>query len=226
MGKMFTYNGKRMVTWNPFTGCNFNCSYCWARKLAETKLKASYPEGFIPTTHPDRLNKRFKPDDFVFVCSMGDIAFAPSIVIEVIISTAQKYPETKFLLCTKDPEIYRKVVYHQPNIYFGTTLETDRQYNVSRAPSPLQRLYSIRQSSHSHKFVSIEPIMDFNPEFVDWILTIKPEIVEIGADNYGHNLPEPSWDKVAQLMGKLRASGITVIEKDGLERLLGQLSRE
>ena len=62
--------------------------------------------------------------------------------------------------------------------------------------------------------------MDFNPEFIDWILTIKPEIVEIGADNYGHNLPEPSWNKVAQLIGKLRASGITVIEKDGLERLM------
>ena len=220
VGKMFSYNGKRMVTWNLFTGCNFNCSYCWARQLAETKLKASYPNGFIPTTHPDRLNKRFKPDDFVFVSSMGDIAFAPSIVTNVIAQTAQKYPETKFLLCTKDPEIYRKKIFHQPNIYLGTTLETDRQYNISRAPSPLQRLYSIRQSSHIHKFISVEPIMDFTPEFIDWILTIKPEIVEIGADNYGHNLPEPSWNKVAQLMGKLRASNITVIEKDGLERLM------
>ncbi len=220
---MFTYNGKRIVTWNPFTGCNFNCSYCWAKRLAETKLRLSYPNGFIPTTHPDRLNKRFKPDDFVFVSSMGDIAFAPSIVMNVIILTAQKHPETKFLLCTKDPEIYRKIELHQPNIYFGTTLETDRQYNVSRAPSPLQRLYSIRQSSHTHKFISIEPIMDFNLEFIDWILSIKPEIVEIGADNYNNNLPEPSWNKVAQLIGKLRSSGIIVIEKQGLERLLPKL---
>ncbi len=220
MSKMFTYQGKILKTWNPFTGCNFNCSYCWARKLAEGKLKKSYPNGFIPTTHPDRFNKRFKPDDFVFVCSMGDIAFAPSVVINHIIDTVKKYPDTKFLLCTKEPEIYRKVIFNLPNIYFGTTLETDRQYNVSRAPSPLQRLYSIRQSSHQHKFISIEPIMDFNPEFIEWILSINPEIVEIGADNYNNHLPEPLWNKIAQLMAKLRSSGIQVIEKQGLERLL------
>ncbi len=220
MSKMFTYGDKILKTWNPFTGCNFNCSYCWARKLAEGKLRNSYPNGFIPTTHPDRFNKRFKPDDFVFVCSMGDIAFAPSVVINHIVYTVKKYPDTKFLLCTKEPEIYRKMIFHLPNIYFGTTLETDRQYNVSRAPSPLQRLYSIRQSSYQHKFISIEPIMDFNPEFIEWILSIKPEIVEIGADNYNNHLPEPLWNKVAQLMAKLRSSGIQVIEKQGLERLL------
>ena len=61
MNKMFTYQGKRLKTWNPFTGCNFNCSYCWARKLAEGKLKNSYPNGFIPTTHPD---------DFIYIPSL------------------------------------------------------------------------------------------------------------------------------------------------------------
>ncbi len=225
MSKMFTFNGKRMVTWNLFTGCNFGCSYCWARRLAEGRLKKSYPNGFIPTTHPERFNRHFKSDDFVFVISMGDIAFAPSVVEDYIVTVANRYPETKFLLCSKDPEIFRKVKFHRDNIYFGTTLETDRHYQFTRAPSPLQRLYSIRQSSHTHKFVSIEPIMDFNPEFIDWILTIKPEIVEIGADNYRNNLPEPSWSKIAQLMGELRANDITVIEKDGLERLRGVASQ-
>ena len=88
--KMFTYNGKRMKSWNLFTGCNFNCSYCWARQLAETRLKASYPNGFIPTTHPDRFNRQFQPDDFVFPISMGDIAFAPSVVVDCILLTAKK----------------------------------------------------------------------------------------------------------------------------------------
>ncbi|KKK52692.1 hypothetical protein LCGC14_3102340 [marine sediment metagenome] len=45
--------------------------------------------------------------------------------------------------------------------------------------------------------ISIEPITDFNLEFfIKIIKEIKPKFVSIGADSKGHNLPEPSWDKV------------------------------
>ncbi|GAH18366.1 unnamed protein product, partial [marine sediment metagenome] len=47
----------------------------------------------------------------------------------------------------------------------------------------------------------------------------NPEIVEIGADNYHNNLPEPEWSKVDSLMSNLKSYGIKVVEKDGLERL-------
>ena len=221
MNKMFSYQGKRMTTWNLFTGCNFNCTYCWARKLAEGRLKRSYPDGFIPTTHPERFNKHFKPDDFVLLTSMGDISFAPSVVEDYIVTVANRYPKTKFLLCSKDPDIFRKVKFHQPNLYLGTTIESNRRYNVSRAPVPYIRALKMKELTHPHKFLSLEPIMDFDLDILlSWIYDINPEIVEVGADNYHNNLPEPSWSKVTQLMGKLRASGITVIEKDGLERLL------
>ncbi len=218
---MFTFNGKRMVTWNPFTGCNFNCSYCWARKLAEGKLKKSYPNGFVPTTHPDRFNKRFKPNDFVFVCSMGDIAFAPSVVEDVIATTVSKYPETKFLLCSKDPDVFRRTKWHQPNVYLGTTIETNKNFRVSRAPSVKERYYKMVGISHPHKFISVEPIMDFDLQaFLRWIENIKPGIIEIGADNYRNNLPEPEPEKVRQLLYHLKEICSNVIEKAGLERLL------
>ena len=32
---MFTLGqGRRIHTWNPVVGCNFNCVYCWARRYA------------------------------------------------------------------------------------------------------------------------------------------------------------------------------------------------
>lgn len=218
--KMFTYNGKRMITWNLFTGCNFNCSYCWARKLAEGRLKYSYPNGFIPTTHPNRFSKRFKPDDFVFPISMGDISFAPSVVVDWIITTAKKYPDTKFLLCSKDPAIFKLVKFYQPNLYLGTTLESNRKYKGTKAPLPYQRYMIMRDLSCQHKFLSLEPLMDFDLEFIKWIEHINPEIVELGADNYHNNLPEPNSEKTNALLNYLKQNCPVVIEKDGLERLL------
>ncbi len=50
-----TSSGRKMFnivsrTWNPVTGCLHFCRYCWARRLAETKLrnKRRYADGFKP----------------------------------------------------------------------------------------------------------------------------------------------------------------------------------
>ena len=47
---------------------------------------------------------------------------------------------------------------------------------------------------------------------------IKPEFVSIGADSKGHNLPEPSWDKVQSLIKELKKF-TEVKVKDNLMRL-------
>ena len=44
-------------TWNPVTGCKHGCEYCYARKLAETRLAHIYENGFEPTLWEDRLNQ-------------------------------------------------------------------------------------------------------------------------------------------------------------------------
>ena len=73
---------------------------------------------------------------------------------------------------------------------------------------------------HPRKFISVEPIMDFDLEvLVDWMRQIKPDIVEIGADNYHNCLPEPPWEKVEALLETLREFVPRVIEKDRLHRL-------
>jgi DNA repair photolyase len=224
MGKMFKdTNGKTMITWNPFTGCRFDCSYCWAKKLAEGRLKKVYPNGFIPEAHQARYAKRFKPGEFVFVCSMGDIAFAPYATKLAIHDTVFNNLETKFLYCTKSPTVYNDSLFNGENAYHGCTIETNRPYphSIGKAPSVEARLLVMAALESKHKFISIEPIMDFDLDvFVDWLVSIKPEIVEVGADNYQNGLPEPSPEKLQALMGALSEFVPTIVQKDGLERLL------
>jgi len=70
------------------------------------------------------------------------------------------------------------------------------------------------------KFVSIEPVMRFDlGRLLKIIWAIRPAIIEVGADNYGHNLPEPTWEEVQELLRRLREICPDVKEKDGLERL-------
>jgi hypothetical protein len=48
-----------MHTHNPLTGCRHDCPYCYARGIAENKMRRDlpevYPDGFAPTLHPEAL---------------------------------------------------------------------------------------------------------------------------------------------------------------------------
>jgi len=216
-------------TWNPYTGCHFNCDYCWARDLAEGKLSRldKYRRnGFAPAFHEGEFSRRvlrqkLRPGGLVFVSDMGDLAWAKPGWRQRIAEVIAGHPETNFLLQSKDPSTFRAWPDLQ-NVYWGTTIESNRPYAVTKAPFPATRYLELWSLTRQHKFVSIEPIMDFDLKvLLRWIGDIKPEIVEIGADNHGHNLPEPPWEKVERLLHCLRQICPTVVEKEGLDRLKG-----
>jgi len=220
---MFQVDGKPMKTWNCFVGCLFECTYCNARKTALTRLKHSprYRDGFNPHLVENTLSRKFKPGDFVFVCYQGDIAFASRHIIVDLTARITEQPEVNFLFCSKSPLNYYYWEMHWPeNLYLGATIESTLDHGLSKAPTPFYRYWAMRELVHPKKFISIEPVCDFDlDEMLFWMAQIKPQIIEVGADNYHNDLPEPPWEKVEKLLEGLRAICPNVIEKVGLRRL-------
>src|SRR5215831_10653251 len=66
-------------SWNPVTGCEHNCPYCYARDFAER----FYPQGFVPTIHLDRFSAPYRKVPLeaatdisfrnIITCSMADL---------------------------------------------------------------------------------------------------------------------------------------------------------
>lgn len=213
-------------TWNVFVGCRFDCSYCNARKMAETRLRhiPRYSDGFTPKLIEEELNRKFKPGEFIFVAYMGDIFWASFYEVERILERIKQFPDTRFLIQTKSPSTFFTFSYPIPsNVVLGTTIETNRDFHTTKAPLPIERFRQLTGYPHNLKFLSIEPIMDFDlDDMVNWVALMQPDIVEVGADNYFNHLPEPPWWKVEKLLATLRGFCPTVIEKEGLERLKGR----
>ena len=213
---------KPVKTWNPYVGCSFNCSYCWAKRMAK-RLRCEKCREFIPHIHLERLNPRLVPKDgIVFVGDMGDVACQPKEIKQVMefIQEFQRRHSTTFFFETKSPFFYLLVFPELADLkpektIYSTTIETNRTTTrrYSNAPDT-ERRYAAMRLLDGRKHVSIEPIMDFDPDVMfKWITEIEPEIVSIGYDNYNNHLPEPSLSKTLKLIEDLEASGIIVERK-------------
>ena len=195
-------------TWNPIRGkCPHDCIYCYMK---------AYPQGeyrFVETELKTNLGK----DNFIFVGSSTDMWLAPSHQLVAILEYCGEF-NNRYLFQSKAPRRFTEYKF-PANTLLGTTIETNRFYEgISKAPPTGHRVAWMKELALP-KMVSIEPIMDFDlPYLLDWIKQITPEFVSIGADSKGHNLPEPSWDKVSLLVDKLKR--FTEVKlKDNLKRL-------
>jgi protein gp37 len=196
------------ATWNPVIGCLHKCAYCWARDYAEVKLcqTEKYMDGFMPKFFKHELSKRYK-NKFVFAVDMGDLfgQWVPKDWIEAVLTSVYRNPTSQYLFLTKNPGRYYEFMDSFPrNVVLGTTIESNRNYPVSDAPSPAERYYAMSNLPWGKKLISIEPIMDFDLDvLVQWMKEIHPTIVYIGYDNYQCYLPEPSMEKILQLIAEL-----------------------
>ncbi|MBA7703102.1 hypothetical protein ES703_111884 [subsurface metagenome] len=195
-------------TWNTFVGCSFECTYCNARKAALTRLRhlERYKDGFKPHLVESELTRTFKPGQFIFVAYMGDISFATTTEIVRILQRIREFPLTNFLIQSKNPKRFQYWGVDFPsNVYLGTTIETNRDYGLTLAPYPRARYQNFPPLYYQRLFLSIEPIMDFDLDILTrWVAVIKPEIIEVGYDNYGNSLPEPSQAKTMELISQLK----------------------
>jgi len=172
------------------------------------------------------FKRKFKDGSFVFVQDMSDL-FTETVPREYIVKVLEyikKFPNTTFLLLTKNPDRYRYFAWRYlsrapHNIICGCTVESDICYpEITKAPDPRYRLNYMTTLDVPRKMISIEPIMDFNLDlFVYTIWLINPEFVYIGFDNHNNDLPEPSIEKVDKLITELKKF-TEVREKPSVEK--------
>lgn len=188
-------------TWSPIRGrCSHSCSYCYVKRW-----------GKQPPLHIDEkdLETPLGSGNFIFVCHTCDM-FADDVPTEWIIKVLVecRYYKNKYLFQSKNPERFAAHEHRFPmDVILGTTIETNRDIVKSKAPSANERANGLHGLSvfGFKTMVTIEPIFDFDlDELVDLIVLANPEWVNIGADSKGHNLPEPSKDKVEKLIDALR----------------------
>ena len=215
-------------TWNPYGGpCLYACSYCYAKNKIASWLERMGILKYVgkPRLIESELKTRLvKPNDgkIIFVESNGDLFgyWIPDHEILSVLAHCNKF-DNWYLFQDKNPTRFNDFLpYLPPKTILGTTLETNRDYKITRAPTPHERYLALLKTNWPHKMLSIEPIMDFDlPILLSWIGSIRPDFISIGADSGKNSLIEPVSEKIvslnwqAQLMTEVRL-------KKNLKRLL------
>lgn len=151
------------ATWNPITGCLNDCPFCYARKLAEGRLKGrfGYDRGFKPTFHADRIQEpyKLKKPSKIFVSSMGDIFgnWNPQHWFSAVMKVVIENPRHTFQFLTKFPEHIAAFLECErmksipDNMWVGTSITNQRD---------IWRTDHIRKVSGGCRFVSFEPLLE------------------------------------------------------------------
>jgi len=206
--------------------CQYHCQYCYVPNKIAPWLSRMGNDKYYG--EPRLVEEEFKvplivPNGYVvFVQSCGDLFgfWVPDLWIIKILERIREFPQTTFLLQTKNPA--RLFDFDIPrNCVLGTTIESNRDYGDTKAPSPKERFLAFKKMPIERQLmIAIEPIKDFDlPVFLAWIGVIQPKFVSIGADSGENNLVEPSPLKLKQLLWQMEI--ITEVrKKKNLNRLL------
>ncbi|MDR1902551.1 MAG: phage Gp37/Gp68 family protein [Treponema sp.] len=204
-------------TWNPVRGkCPYECSYCYVGRRGEQK-----------PLHIDEKELRVDlgEGNFIFICSGCDL-FHPNVPeewIERVLDRTLQFPRNRYLLHTKNPGRICRFTDRLNDRYTAcVTIETNREYgkyNVSNAYPTWARAVEIL-AVKLPRMITVEPIMDFDTDvFAHFILNANPVQVNIGADSGWNGLPEPSREKVEELIERL-APYTKIDLKTNLRRIL------
>jgi protein gp37 len=211
-------------TWNPVTGCNHGCKFCYAREIANSdRMAAVYPFQFAPAYHDYRLTapantKRQKsdhaPDGRVFVCSMADLfgKWVPDQWIKSVFDAAIASPEWEYLFLTKWPKRYSMLA-ALPKAWFGASII--KQGDVDRVTRDMT---SFEVHSGIVRWISLEPMLQpIKFDDLSWC-----DLVVIGAQTSTRQ-PEgfvpafsPKFEWVADVVAQCIEQGVPYYLKPNL----------
>ena len=203
-------------TWNTIKGeCPHGCTYCYMHRWGKQK-----PVRFDES----ELKTDLGSGNFIFVGSSCDM-FAddiPDIWLYKTLQHCLKFDNTYLFQSKNVINMVGSAVFMPRKRLICTTIETNRFYPdiMGNTPKPGKRADALSFSDNIKKYVTIEPILDFDlAPLVDLIWMCKPEQVNIGADSGNNHLPEPPKEKILALIDELKK--FTVIDqKRNLKRLL------
>jgi DNA repair photolyase len=200
--------------------CPHKCTYCYVERIRKRFAKA------VRSIFLDEkeLKTNLGSGNFIFVGSSCDM-WADSINGEWLYQILQHieiYSENKYLFQTKNPKRLLEFREYLPQkCCIGTTIETNRNYPcMGESPWPDERAIAIKNISNVERFITIEPILDFDLNtFMDILRYANPDFIYIGADSGKNHLPEPPREKIIALITELEKFTI-VHKKANLDRLL------
>lgn len=201
-------------TWNVIKGkCLLHdCKYCYMKRWKQNTIRFDEKE----------LKINLGQGNCIFVGSSTDM-FADNIPnewIQKIIDYCEKFKFNQYIIQTKNPKRYHDFKFSS-KFTLGVTIETNlyTENIVNKNCPEIYKRFLYFKLIKNRKFITIEPIMDFDLEvFLTLLKDVNPNFINIGADSGGNNLPEPSKEKIEKLIEGLKP--IKVNLKKNLKRLL------
>lgn len=175
-------DGTQGSTSNPFTGClgpkgdGINCPYCYAKKLANGRLKPLYlsnfniagdqsflkenviehlHDPFYPRLWPERLQDLdVKSPKGIFVCDMSDWAapWLPMAWKEDLMAAIRRNPQHRIYLLTHQPQELPTWTPFPENCWVGVTATNYDEY--------IKALIGLFQIEAKVKYISFEPLVE------------------------------------------------------------------
>ena len=220
-------------TSNPIKGpCEHDCKYCYMRRV-----NAFNDSNEILHLDFNELYANHGSGNSFMMGSNTDThaALVPTGWIKCMYDKCLMHEDNTYLFQSKNPGRFLEeelmqhpLMQEKDRITFVTTIESNREHHVSKAPCIQERvkaMTSLRELGY-RVAVTIEPIMQFdNDELVSMIRAIQPSQVNIGCNSDRTiTLPDPTSEEITELINELRCF-TTVIIKKNCRRILGDLSK-
>jgi DNA repair photolyase len=209
--------------------CPHKCSYCYVKSMNYPAVKERYVGKIRLLESEFKKPLKSKSGKPIFVGSCFDMwaKDVPDNMILRALYYLRKF-DNQYIFQSKNPYRFVEMISTISNLdILGTTIETNKTsagYQLSNTMLIHNRFDAMHDLKYyaNRTFITIEPILDFHLDtFADLLRYAKPDFVNIGADSKGHNLPEPSWEKVQELITELKK--FTEVKcKSNLDRLKKQ----